>query len=85
MSETALLGLLQEVHILHDYKIDFYGQDVGIAVLGFIRPEMKFSSLGCDFFCSPLPAMGLPSSCVSMVILLLFVSSFKGYPDFGSE
>uniref|UniRef100_A0A7I4AMB9 riboflavin kinase n=1 Tax=Physcomitrium patens TaxID=3218 RepID=A0A7I4AMB9_PHYPA len=34
-----------EVHILHDYKIDFYGQDVGIAVLGFIRPEMKFSSL----------------------------------------
>lgn len=34
-----------EVHILHDYEGDFYGKDAAIVVLGFIRPEMKFSSL----------------------------------------
>lgn len=46
MSYAFLLGVLQEVHILHDYEIDFYGNDAAIVVLGFIRPEMKFSSLG---------------------------------------
>ena len=36
----------QEVHILHDYEVDFYGKELRIAVLGFIREEMRFSSAG---------------------------------------
>jgi riboflavin kinase len=36
-----------EVHILHDYEsADFYGEEAAIVVLGFIRLEMKFKSLG---------------------------------------
>lgn len=34
-----------EVHILHDYGIDFHGKELRIAILGFIREEMQFSSL----------------------------------------
>jgi len=43
---VILLDVLQEVHVLQDYEIDFYGKDAAIVVLGFVRPEMKFSSLG---------------------------------------
>lgn len=34
------------MHILHQYETDFYSKDAAIAVLGFIRPEIKFGSLG---------------------------------------
>ncbi|MCO5565053.1 hypothetical protein L7F22_018724 [Adiantum nelumboides] len=34
-----------EVHILHDFGTDFYGKELRIAILGFIREEMQFQSL----------------------------------------
>ncbi|CAM6095854.1 unnamed protein product [Calypogeia fissa] len=37
-------GLTVEVHILHDFSSDFYGKELSIVVLGFIRNEMRFSS-----------------------------------------
>ncbi|GAA5995679.1 riboflavin kinase [Rhodotorula paludigena] len=34
-----------EVHILHDYPSDFYGKELRVVMLGFIRPEYNYSSL----------------------------------------
>lgn len=34
-----------EVHILHKYGGDFYGKELRVAILGFIREEMQFSSI----------------------------------------
>ncbi|KPV72705.1 uncharacterized protein RHOBADRAFT_39313 [Rhodotorula graminis WP1] len=34
-----------EVHILHDYPADFYGKELRVVMLGFIRPEYNYSSL----------------------------------------
>lgn len=34
-----------ETHILHEYESDFYGQELKVAVLGYLRPEKNFSSL----------------------------------------
>lgn len=36
----------QEVHILHDFGHDFYGELLKVVVLGFIRPEYNYTSLG---------------------------------------
>jgi riboflavin kinase len=36
----------QEVHVLNKYEDDFYGDEIRIVVLGCIRPEQKFSSVG---------------------------------------
>ncbi|CAI5980683.1 unnamed protein product [Closterium sp. NIES-65] len=36
---------LQEVHILSSFEDDFYGEELQVVVLGYIRPERKFSSL----------------------------------------
>ncbi|KAK9457791.1 riboflavin kinase-domain-containing protein [Dipodascopsis uninucleata] len=33
-----------EVHIVHKFKEQFYGADIKIAVLGYIRPESNFVS-----------------------------------------
>jgi hypothetical protein len=41
-----LLFCLQEVHVLNKYEDDFYGDEMRIVVLGCIRPEQKFSSVG---------------------------------------
>ncbi|MCO5562279.1 hypothetical protein L7F22_015904 [Adiantum nelumboides] len=38
-------ALSLEVHILHDFGRDFYGKELRIAILGFIREEMQFQSL----------------------------------------
>ncbi|KAL3148747.1 hypothetical protein ABBQ38_014158 [Trebouxia sp. C0009 RCD-2024] len=35
-----------EVHILHKFSKDFYGQPVHAIACGFIRPEMKFDGIG---------------------------------------
>lgn len=41
------LRILQEVHILHNYgDVDFYGKEMRFVILGFIREEMEFKSLG---------------------------------------
>ncbi|GJP36494.1 hypothetical protein CLOM_g7719 [Closterium sp. NIES-68] len=34
-----------EVHILSSFEDDFYGEELQVAVVGYIRPERKFSSL----------------------------------------
>lgn len=34
-----------EAHILHEYRDDFHGSTVKLLILGFIRPEVKFSGL----------------------------------------
>ncbi|WFD24454.1 riboflavin kinase [Malassezia equina] len=35
-----------EVHILHHFAQDFYGREMRVCVLGYIRPERKYESLG---------------------------------------
>ncbi|GAA5890165.1 hypothetical protein JCM16303_004217 [Sporobolomyces ruberrimus] len=34
-----------EVHILHSYPSDFYGKELRVIMLGFIRPEYNYSSM----------------------------------------
>lgn len=34
-----------EVHVMHAYGADFYGRDMRVIVLGYIRPERRFDSL----------------------------------------
>lgn len=36
----------QEVHIFNDFGKDFYGQELRVIVLGYIRPEQNYDSLG---------------------------------------
>ena len=31
-----------EVHVLHEFKKDFYGSDMAIRIEGFIRPEYDY-------------------------------------------
>ena len=34
-----------EVHVMHSFKGDFYGQRMKVLVVGYLRPEMKFNNL----------------------------------------
>lgn len=36
----------QEVHIMHKYEEDFYGVEISVVVLGYIRPELDYTSRG---------------------------------------
>lgn len=38
--------LLQEIHIMHEFKSDFYGHNMRAIVLGYIRPELDYTSRG---------------------------------------
>lgn len=31
-----------EVHIMHDFEIDFYGSHMNLSITGFIRPELDY-------------------------------------------
>jgi riboflavin kinase len=33
-----------EVHVLHEFKKDFYGSQMAISIVGFIRPEYDYVS-----------------------------------------
>jgi riboflavin kinase len=35
-----------EVHIMHKFSGDFYGDDLRVVVLGYIRPEFDYTTLG---------------------------------------
>ena len=35
-----------EVHIIHQYEQDFYGEELKIVILGFIRPELNYTTKG---------------------------------------
>ncbi|KAF9287018.1 riboflavin kinase [Mortierella alpina] len=34
-----------EVHIMHDFHRDFYGDELRVVVLGYIRPELDYTTL----------------------------------------
>ncbi|GAA5992111.1 hypothetical protein JCM10908_001771 [Rhodotorula pacifica] len=34
-----------EVHVLHEYPGDFYGKELRVVVLGFVRPEYNYASM----------------------------------------
>jgi riboflavin kinase len=34
-----------EVHVMHDFGREFYGEELRVRVLGFMRPELKFSGI----------------------------------------
>ncbi|KAI9466789.1 riboflavin kinase [Lactarius psammicola] len=36
--------LTAEIHIMHEFKSDFYGYDMQAVVLGYIRPELDYTS-----------------------------------------
>jgi len=36
--------LTAEIHIMHEFKSDFYGYDMKALVLGYIRPELDYVS-----------------------------------------
>jgi len=38
--------LFKETHIIHTFEDDFYGSELSVAILGFVRPEKDFPSLG---------------------------------------
>jgi riboflavin kinase len=35
-----------EVHVIHQYDRDFYGEELSIVILGFIRPELNYTTKG---------------------------------------
>uniref|UniRef100_A0A8C0ZL70 Riboflavin kinase n=1 Tax=Castor canadensis TaxID=51338 RepID=A0A8C0ZL70_CASCN len=41
-----------ETHIMHTFKEDFYGEILNVAIVGYLRPEKNFDSLG-KFLCWP--------------------------------
>ncbi|KAI9089476.1 hypothetical protein DFS34DRAFT_639351 [Phlyctochytrium arcticum] len=48
-----------EIHIIHDYPKDFYGEELRVIVTGYIRPEKNYDSLdaliediNCDIKCA---------------------------------
>lgn len=38
-----------EVHIMHNFHRDFYGDELRVVVLGYIRPELDYTTLGKFF------------------------------------
>jgi hypothetical protein len=34
---------------MHDFKSDFYGYDMQAVILGYIRPELDYTSKGSSF------------------------------------
>ncbi|KAJ7283846.1 hypothetical protein C8J57DRAFT_1293770 [Mycena rebaudengoi] len=36
--------LTAEIHIMHEFRSDFYGYDMNALVLGYIRPELDYTS-----------------------------------------
>lgn len=36
-----------EAHLLHKFDSDFYGEELRIVILGYLRGEKKFRDLGC--------------------------------------
>ncbi|KAJ3734363.1 riboflavin kinase-domain-containing protein [Lentinula guzmanii] len=38
--------LTAEIHVMYDYGVDFYGLDIKVLVLGYVRPELDYLSRG---------------------------------------
>lgn len=41
-----ILFFFKETHIIHKFPGDLYGRNLKVAILGFLRPETNFKSLG---------------------------------------
>ncbi|KAF7973215.1 hypothetical protein HWV62_15813 [Athelia sp. TMB] len=39
---------LKEIHVLHEFEKDFYGYEMRALVLGYIRPELDYTSRGAS-------------------------------------
>ncbi len=37
---------LQEIHIINQFDNDFYGEELRIVILGYIRPELNYTTKG---------------------------------------
>ena len=44
--EVLLICCSQEVHIMHDFPDDFYGHHMKVVVLGYVRPQLDYTSRG---------------------------------------
>jgi riboflavin kinase len=40
----------KEIHIMHEFQSDFYGHEMKAIVLGYIRPELDYTSRGDYLF-----------------------------------
>lgn len=40
------ISCIKEIHIMHDFSSDFYGHEMRAVVLGYIRPELDYTSRG---------------------------------------
>lgn len=38
-----------EVHVIHKFTNDFYGASIKLAILGYIRPELNYTTKGTTF------------------------------------
>lgn len=43
---VRLTSFAKEIHIMHTFEADFYGRDMQAVVLGYIRPELDYTSRG---------------------------------------
>ena len=59
---------VQEVHIIHPFAHDFYGHDMSVLVLGFIRPELDYVSKGQSRL-FPVPLSITPKSSHSLTLV----------------
>ena len=39
--------MVQEAHLIHEFDDDFYGSELSVVIVGYIRDEQSFASLGC--------------------------------------
>lgn len=54
-SFTSCLSETQEVHILHEFGADFYDHEIRVVVLGYVRPEYNYESMGKYTLCCAMP------------------------------
>ena len=43
--------IVQEAHLIHEFEDDFYGSELKLVILGYIRPEKNYDSLGMRMLC----------------------------------
>lgn len=64
----SIVAPTQEPHICHTFSEPFYGKNMKLLVVAFLRPELNFDSLG-PYFLPPLsllpsiPLLCLPRRC----------------------
>ena len=54
LSPHLLCFGMQEIHIMHPFDSDFYGHEMKAIVLGYIRPELNYTSRGAHPLILPI-------------------------------